>query len=126
MPRKKTKVHIFVFGSNLAGRHGLGAAKDAHRLYGAVYGRGIGRQGRSYAIPTKDENIQTLPLERIQVYITQFIDYARRHPELLFDVTRIGCGHAGYTDQRISPLFKGAPKNVQLPTGWRLMWQEGM
>lgn len=110
---------IFVFGSNLAGRHGAGAARAALQLHGAVYGQGEGRQGNSYAIPTKDFNIETLPLTEIRRYIGTFVNYAADHPDESFNVTRVGCGLAGYCEDDISPLFAGAPVNCHLPEGWR-------
>lgn len=110
---------IFVFGSNLAGRHGAGAAKAALQEHGAVYGVGIGIQGSSYAIPTKDEHIRTLPLNKIERYVETFIKFATLNPELRFNVTRIGCGLAGYDDPDIAPMFKNAPDNCILPAGWR-------
>lgn len=110
---------IFVFGSNLAGRHGAGAALFARNNHGALYGQGIGRQGNSYAIPTKDHRINTLPLETILGYVNGFLRYASSHPELDFQVTRIGCGLAGYTDSQIAPMFANAPYNCYLPEGWR-------
>lgn len=110
---------IFVFGSNLAGRHGAGAALFARQYHGAIYGQGVGRQGESYAIPTKDSDLRTLPLREIKTYVLAFLDYAREHSELKFQVTRVGCGLAGYTDGDISPMFKGAPDNCVLPEGWR-------
>jgi hypothetical protein len=110
---------IFVFGSNLAGRHGKGAALCAVREYGAVYGQGNGLWGQSYAIPTKDVYIRTLPLDTIQYYVGTFIEVAKRRTDLEFMVTRIGCGLAGYSDDQIAPMFKNAPANCQLPTGWR-------
>lgn len=113
------KQTIFVFGSNLAGRHGKGAALTAFRTHGATYGQGVGLQGQSYAIPTKDENIQTLPLPRIKKYVEAFLRFAELNPEMIFQVTRIGCGYAGYTDDQIGPLFSNAPPNCMLPAGWR-------
>lgn len=95
---------IFVFGSNLAGRHGAGAAKQAMK-WGAIYGRGIGRQGQTYAIPTKDHLIKTLPLSVIKHHIFTFSIYAMEHPELKFLVTNIGCGLAGYKPWQIVPMF---------------------
>lgn len=109
---------IFVFGSNLAGRHGKGAALEARLKHGAVYGQGEFRQGNSYAIPTKDTQLRTLPLDVIAVRVREFLNYARACPELTFNVTRIGCGLAGYTDSQIAPMFKGAPINCNLPEGW--------
>lgn len=110
---------IFVFGSNLAGRHGAGAALFARQRYGAKLGQGIGPQGMSYAIPTKDAKLVTLPLGEIAIYVKDFLAYATRHPELTFNVTRVGCGLAGYKDADISPMFAGAPKNCVLPAEWR-------
>lgn len=109
---------IFVFGSNLAGRHGKGAALDARNKYGAVYGVGEGRTGNAYAIPTKDGRLKILPLVRIEGSVQKFLDYANSNPELKFVVTRIGCGLAGYKDSDIAPMFKSAPQNCSLPDGW--------
>ena len=105
---------IFVFGSNEAGRHGAGAAKHAREKWGAIYGQGVGMQGDSYAIPTKDHNIKTLPLSEIQKYVAQFIVHAQIRPNDSFLVTAIGCGLAGYTPNQIAPMFHGAPENVFL------------
>jgi len=110
---------VFVFGSNLAGRHGKGAAKDALLLHGAVYGESFGHFGNSFAIPTRDRAIRTLPLPTIAGYVSMFLVYATMHEELTFQVTRIGCGLAGYTDLQIAPMFKHAPPNCELPKGWR-------
>lgn len=113
------KPEIFVFGSNLAGRHGRGAALTAFKRYGAIYGQGIGLQGNSYAIPTKDENIKTLPLNKIKRYVDQFLKFAQLNPEMRFKVTAIGTGLAGYDESDIAPLFVNAPHNCILPVGWR-------
>lgn len=103
---------IFVFGSNLAGRHEAGAAKYAFDNFGAVWGQGVGLQGRSYAIPTMQG-----PVDSIKPYVDDFLDFARDHPEMEFLVTRIGCGIAGFTDEQIAPLFRHACHyyNVRLP-----------
>lgn len=106
---------IFVFGSNLAGRHGVGAALDAKKLFGAVNGVGVGAQGQSYAIPTKDHHLRVLPLTGIQKHVTEFLAYVRLHPELEFLVTPIGTGLAGYDVKQIRPLFgESLPANVKL------------
>ncbi len=110
---------IFVFGSNLAGRHGRGAAWYARKHHGAIPGVGEGIQGTSYAIPTKSATLQPLPLEEIEQYVQKFLKYAREHPQLLFQVTRVGCGLAGYQDAQIAPFFRDAPDNCMLPSGWR-------
>lgn len=111
---------ILVFGSNLAGRHGKGAAKDAMQHYGAEYGVGVGPSGHSYAIPTKDERVRTLPLEDIARHVRDFLEYAGAHPKQTFLVTPIGTGLAGYTHEEIAPLFEGAPENCLLPGVWKL------
>jgi hypothetical protein len=109
---------IFVFGSNLAGRHGKGAALYARQHHGAVYGQGEGLQGDSYAIPTKDAHLRTLPLVEIAARVETFLTFARQF-NATFVVTRIGCGLAGYTDAQIAPMFASAPSNCILPDGWR-------
>jgi hypothetical protein len=110
---------VFVFGSNLAGRHGKGAALHARQHCGAIYGQGIGLQGRSYAIPTKDERLQTLPLPVINQHVEEFKAFAASHPEMTFEVTPIGCGLAGYTPEQIAPMFKDVPSNCVLPIFFR-------
>lgn len=108
---------IFVFGSNLAGRHGAGAAKYAVQHHGAIYGQGVGLQGNSYALPTKDKQIKTLPLERIEEYVKDFIRFACKHPEHTFNVTKIGCGLARIPVPTMKRLFLNALglPNVNLP-----------
>ena len=107
---------IFVFGSNLAGFHGGGAARIAYEQFGAEWGVGVGRTGQCYAIPTMQGGVET-----IRPYVDEFIEYTKQHPELTFLVTRIGCGIAGFTDEQIAPLFAAARNlpNVALPEGWR-------
>jgi hypothetical protein len=109
---------IFVFGSNDAGVHGAGAAKFALDTCGATWGIGEGLMGNSYAIPTKDRDLNTKLLGEINVSVSRFLYYAQCNPQLQFFVTRIGCGLAGYNDRHIAPLFAGAPPNVELPHGW--------
>ena len=106
---------VFVFGSNLAGRHGKGAALWARQHRGAVYGQGVGPQGNAYAIPTKDRQLRVLPLEVIRGHVLEFLDYARRRLDLRFEVTPIGCGLAGYRPDQIAPMFANAPSNVIMP-----------
>jgi hypothetical protein len=113
------KEMVFVFGSNAAGIHGAGAAKFAWKSKGARYGKGYGHFGDSFAIPTKNEDILTLPLDRIKMYVDGFIAYAIDHRKVLFQVTRIGCGLAGYRDKDIAPMFVNAPKNCYFDEAWR-------
>lgn len=112
---------IFVFGSNRAGVHGAGAALTAKQRYGARQGVGEGLCGQSYAIPTKAAPYAPLPhgLADVRLGVLRFLLFARAHPELAFQVTRIGCGRAGYAESDIRPLFADAPKNCRLPEGWR-------
>ena len=103
---------IFVFGSNLGGFHGGGAARAALNHFGAVWGQGVGLQGQSYAIPTMHGGPAT-----IKPYVDEFVEFAAAHPELKFLVTRIGCGIAGFTPEEIAPLFANAidHDNIILP-----------
>ena len=103
---------VFVFGSNLEGMHGGGAALTAYKKFGAVWGQGVGLQGQSYAIPTMQGGVET-----IKPYVDEFIDFARKHPNLRFLVTPIGCGIAGFKPSQIAPLFKEAKNifNIYLP-----------
>lgn len=110
---------IFVFGSNLHGYHGGGAAAAARRYFGAVWGQGVGLQGQSYAIPTMQGGVET-----IKPYVDEFIKFASEHPEKRFLVTPIGCGIAGFTPEEIAPLFVAARniENITLPESfWRVM-----
>lgn len=116
----------FVFGSNLAGIHGGGAAAFAHRHYGAVWGRGEGLQGRSYAWPTKDWQIDTLPVYQVATHAQRFVDCAASQPHLQFIVTRVGCGLAGLTDDvMVRTLPAWIPANVQLPPRWVALRERG-
>ena len=103
---------IFVFGSNLQGAHGGGAAWLAYDKFGAIWGQGVGLQGQSYGIPTMQGGVET-----IEPYVAEFIRFAKAHPELIFLVTRIGCGIAGFTPKQIAPLFYDAleVENILLP-----------
>lgn len=110
---------IFVFGSNEAGIHGAGAARHAHKHKGAVWGKGLGHHGDSFAIPTKDKTISSLPLSDINTYVLLFLAYARANPQLEFQVTAIGCGLAGFEAWQIAPLFIGGQPNIYYDTSWR-------
>jgi hypothetical protein len=110
---------IFVFGSNEAGRHGAGAALYALRHCGAQTGLGFGPSGTSFAIPTKNPHIQTLPLGKVSDYVQRFFEYAKCHPELEFKVTAIGCGLAGFRDEEMAPLFANAPDNCFFDEAWK-------
>lgn len=103
---------IFIFGSNLAGAHGGGAARVAYNYFGAVWGQGVGLQGQSYAIPTMQGGVDT-----IRPYVDEFIEFATQHPELIFLVTKIGCGIAGFIEEDIAPLFAAdiEIENITLP-----------
>ncbi|MGN0187820.1 MAG: hypothetical protein ACI392_08785 [Paludibacteraceae bacterium] len=103
---------VFVFGSNLAGAHGGGAARLANERFGAVWGEGVGLQGQTYAIPTMQGGVET-----IKPYVDAFICFAKEHTHFTFLVTRIGCGIAGFRDEEIAPLFTDAidVENIILP-----------
>ena len=110
---------IFVFGSNLQGSHGGGAAAIAAKQFGAIWGQGVGLQGKSYGIPTMHGGVA-----EIKPYVDEFIEFAKQNPHLNFLVTRIGCGIAGFTEEEMAPLFaEGANvENVYLPdTFWEII-----
>ena len=115
----KNGTAVFVFGSNLAGAHGAGAAAYAVKHWGAIYGQGIGHHGMSYAIPTKNQMIRTMPLNAIRPYVIDFMRYAELHPHLTFKITQIGCGLAGYEAGQIAPMFVGAPSNCWFDEAWQ-------
>ena len=110
---------IFVYGANLLGKHGLGAAKQALK-FGAVYGR-FGLVGQTYGIPTKDKNLKTLPLPIIKSYIDIFEGVVRDRQDLTFLITKVGCGWANYQEWQIKPLFQNFYQfeNVVMP-----MWND--
>ena len=103
---------IFVFGSNLQGSHGGGAAAIAAKQFGAIWGQGVGLQGQSYGIPTMHGGVA-----EIKPYVDEFIEFAKQNPNLKFLVTRIGCGIAGFTEEEMAPLFAEGVnvENVYLP-----------
>ncbi len=108
---------IFVFGSNLSGRHGKGAAKTALG-WGAKWGQADGLQGRTYGIPTKDASVRrTLSINEIKPFVDRFIEFAKQNPQLTFLVTEIGCGLAGHKPKDVAPLFENAVtvENIHLP-----------
>lgn len=109
---------IFVFGSNMGGRHGKGVALHASVHYGAQSGVGIGHMAQCFAIPTKDQMLRTLSLSQIEHFIGTFKAYAKNHPNLQFNVTKIGCGLAGYKDEQIAPLFRRSPDNCWFDPTW--------
>ena len=112
-------ISIFVFGSNEAGRHGKGAALHARLHHGAIRGQGYGPQGSSFGIPTKDRNLHTLDIKNVARYVEAFKVFARYHSKWhIFNVTRIGCGLAGFEDKDIAPMFADAPRNCRFSTKW--------
>ncbi len=113
------EIEIFVFGSNLQGSHGGGAAAIAAKKFGAIWGQGVGLQGQSYGIPTMHGGISA-----IKPYVDEFIEFAKNNPQLNFLVTRIGCGIAGFSEEEMAPLFENATslENVYLPDSfWEII-----
>ena len=111
---------IFVFGSNTAGIHGAGAAREAVIKHGAVMGVGEGRTGNAYALPSKDQRLKTLPLHTVNYYVDTFCQHASDNLDTVFYVTRIGCGLAGFQDFQIAPMFNKVPSNCILPIEWKV------
>lgn len=113
---------IFVFGSNLKGVHGAGAARHAYQTHGATWGYGEGRSGNSYALPTKLGPWGSMTLEDIQQRVINFWEYSTYHSELDFKITQIGCGRAGWKKEDIAPLFlvkEVFGHNCYFDTAWR-------
>jgi len=114
---KLAENEVFVFGSNLSGRHGKGAAKKA-LTWGAKWGQAAGLQGRTYGIPTKDAAIKrTLTIIEIKPFVDEFVEFAKANPKLIFLVTEVGCGLAGLKPKEVAPLFQKAIdiENIHLP-----------
>lgn len=118
--QKLPENYVFVFGSNLAGRHGAGAAKWANQVCMAEYGIGEGPTGNSYALPTMDWNIRPLTLQRILTAVRLFRGFAASRPDLVFQVTQVGCGLGGRTKKDIAPMFAqmDMTKNCWFDTQW--------
>jgi len=115
---------VFVFGSDLAGRHDSGAARVAAQHFAAVKGVGRGWAGQSFAIPTLNEHMQQMPLSQIAHYVDDFKIYAKNHPKMKYFLTALGCGIAGYKVSEIAPLFKGIHSNVIFPESFRPFIEE--
>lgn len=116
---------VFVFGSNEGGHHGAGSARWAAENAGAIMRVGFGHHGRSFALPTKGPRIENIPIERVADYVYMFLTYARHHPELIFMVTAVGCGLAGFKDRDIAPLFQEHPDNCWFDTLWQNHMEPG-
>lgn len=115
---------VFVFGSNLAGIHGAGAAEVAHRVYNYPMGLGAGFHSsedklEAFGIPTKGWHFNVLPLESIKLYIDYLLAWVIKNPTKAFFITRIGCGYANYNDSEIAPMFKGFPPNCSFAEPWK-------
>jgi len=122
--QEAAKQEIFVFGSNLKGIHGSGAALFAKRKYGAEMGQGVGPTGNAYAIPTKRHPYESLSLDEIRPYVHDFIHFAIVTCDRTFILTRIGCGLAGYTDSQIAPMFVEVPYHVIVPVQWEPYFEQ--
>lgn len=110
---------IFVFGSNLAGHHGGGAARQAHMQFGAKLGCGVGLTGQCYAFPTLNQALGKLPIHRLEQERDDLYWTCRQNPNLRFLLTKVGCGIAGYPEATMRGLFVDAPENLILPEDWR-------
>jgi hypothetical protein len=112
---------IFVFGSNLDGQHAGGAARYAHLHHAAAMGVGEGLTGTSYALPTVGHDFTPMPIEEVADHVRTFLDYAASHPDEMFQVTRVGCGIAGFSDEQIAHLFTMAPRNCLFDSAWETL-----
>lgn len=109
----------FVFGSNIMGHHGGGAALYAFDNFGAEEGIGEGLTGQCYAFPTLNQHMQRYTRAELESIRDAFYRCAFAHPELTFLLTRVGCGIAGYPEEDMLALFEDAPVNVKKPAGWQ-------
>jgi hypothetical protein len=105
---------IFVFGSNLAGRHAGGAALYAKEHFGAEEGIGEGLTGQCYAFPTLGFHNKRSRRD-LETSVYKFFDAARKNPEKEFLMTTVGTGIAGYSHEEMKTLFVNPPENVVLP-----------
>lgn len=118
---------IFVFGSNLAGRHGAGAALSARREYGAVNGIGRGLTGHAYALPTKDTGLNTRTLDHVLAELDHFFALTEANPHIQYRMTRVGCGLAGLPEEEIrNHVLERAPANILLPGVWESHRRPGL
>lgn len=109
---------IFVFGSNLAGRHGAGAARQAASSFGAEYGVGEGMTGQCYALPTLKGDLTQRSEDDLVGSIVLLYEACLANPHLRFLLTKVGCGLAGYSESYMRSLFIDPPKNLILPEDW--------
>ena len=120
---------IFVFGSNLSGIHGAGAAAYARKHKGAVLGVGEGLTGQSYALPTKGINITEIPLTLVHSYIQRFLKYSYGKKGVYdFQVTRVGTGLSGFRDKDIAEIFHYVAypeSNCYFDTAWKPFLPKG-
>ncbi len=118
LPHEIRENEIFVFGTNKAGKHGLGAPLTARMKYGAEMGFGFGLKGQSFAIPVKDEDMKLMPLEEIQTYVDLFFKFAEKNFDKRFFITNVGTALAEYSPPQMAAVFKNAPGNCRLPPEW--------
>ena len=118
-PENITELHedeILVFGSNMAGHHGGGAARTAHEKFGAKWGKAEGLSGQSYAFPTLNRDYSKRTIEELKASKDKLYICAMLNPETTFFVTKVGTGIAGFTLEEMRDVFEGEkPKNVVLP-----------
>ena len=120
---------VFVFDSNPEGHHSMGTAKAAMK-FGAVYGKGRGLQGQTYALVTKnlkagftEPNGITYPtagkhsvsLARIVTSIIELYTLADKMPDKDFLVAYQNNSNSlnGYTPQEMFRCFKD---NIPMPS----------
>ena len=114
-----TEQMIFVFGSNLSGIHGAGAARHARLERGAEPGVGEGMTGSCYALPTKGFKLKEMTIQEVQTSVETFLQFAHDNPEITFQVTQVGCGLGGFSRDDIAPMFEYAPENCYFDRMWK-------
>lgn len=110
---------VFVFGSNMAGRHGAGAALQAAQEWGAERGVGEGITGQCYAFPTLGSHLELIPAHWLEQSRDKLYEACMARPDKRFLLTKVGCGIAGYPESLMRGLFENPPSNLILPEDWK-------
>jgi len=99
---------IFVFGSNLKGIHGSGAAKVARFQFKAELGVGKGLTGQTYAFPTVSQPGAQYRLshEDLEKEMIDFFKCVIENKDKVFYLTKIGCGLAGIPISEMREIFQ--------------------
>jgi hypothetical protein len=109
---------IIVVGTNMAGAHGGGAARQAAEQFGLREGFFEGLCGQTYAFPTLNADYTQRTERQIMQSRYHLVVCANRNRKKKFLLTKVGCGIAGFSEEYMKGFFWGMPKNVIMPEGW--------